>query len=232
MNPKTYFKLTTSTDVEVIGRIYAQFNSHQISGFVDPENTDHARRSSYQECFGDIDKTLDLHKFKTHPRARMTDLMSSDFFWRRCFYSPRFVKLFANFIGEQVELIDCTVHHRGRAHGWHLMQIRPSLAVVDFERSEFGLYDAMRSHYVGPVTQTVTAQTFWDVFRHVSADTDNAVRLKARRVVLNTPCDLFHLDLDNGYYISERLRESIEAAGLTGFEFDPIPKTLQFLGDW
>lgn len=231
MNPKTYYKLTTSTDVQVIGRIYAQFNSHQISGFIDPEKTDQARRWSYQECFGEIDQTLDLHKFKTYQGAKKTDLMSSDFFWHSCFYSPRFVKLFSNFIGEKVDFIDCTVHHRGRAYRWHLMQILSSNDVVDFERSEFGLYHSVKAHCVGPATQTITAETFWDVCRDLHNDTDDEVRLKARQVVLNKPCDLFHLDLDNGYYISKRLKDAIEAAGLTGFDFDPIRQTLQFLGD-
>lgn len=231
MKVKAFHKLTTSTDIKVIGRIYFQFNSTQIGGFVDPENTTPARRAAYQDPFGEIDQTLDLHKFQTNPRAKMTDLMSSDFFWHRCFYSPRFAELFGRFMGEKCRLLPCTVHHAGTAYDYFLMELLPSMEIIDFEASEFGIYHQIKSHYLGPVDAAINVDSFWDVFRRVR-ELNSVHDIKARTIALKRPVDLVHLDVDNGYYVSDRLKTAIEAEELTGFEFEPIRSELEFRGDW
>jgi len=228
MKKLKYYRLNSSNNQDEIGFIYAQEVIYQINDFIDAENNTEERFEAYGNIFGSINEELDLTKFKALDKAYMTDLMYSRFFWHECFYSQKFAKLSKNFIVENSKLIPCNVHHRQNTHDYFLMQIEETNLMVDFEKSEFAIFDDLKETFKHVYEEKVTEDSFWDISRKIIADSENKLAIKPWKIILNKPSDLFNLELNGKIYISHRFKEAIEKEKLTGFEFTEQPLKVEF----
>ncbi|MGH1383503.1 hypothetical protein [Kordia sp.] len=231
MEKLKYYRLNNSTDENEIGFIYAQDVIYQINDFIDAENNTEKRFEAYSDFFGSINEELDLTKFKALDQANMTDLMYSRFFWHECFYSQKFTELYKNFIVENSKLIPCKVHHKKNIHDYFLMHIEETNVMVDFEKSEFAIFDDLKESFKHVYEEKVTEDSFWDISRKIIADSENKLAIKPWKIVLNKPSDLFNLELNGRFYISNRFKEAIEKEKLTGFEFSEEPLKVEFYGN-
>ncbi len=229
MEKLKYYKLDNSKDENEIGFIHAQ-TIYQINGFIDHENNTQKRFSAYGDIFGYIDEELDLTKFEAMNQANMTDLMYARFFWHKCFYSQKFAKLYENFSIENSKLIPCKIHHKSSVHDYYLMNLEEVKSIVNFEKSEFAIFDDFKGTFKHVFEGKVTEDSFWDILRQIATDSKDELIIRPWKIILNKPSDLFNFELNGEVYISNRFKEAIENEKLTGFSFSEEPLKLEFYG--
>ncbi|WP_298420554.1 hypothetical protein [uncultured Kordia sp.] len=226
-----YYRLESSSDIEEIGDIFAK-SVYQIHDFIDPDNNTEERFEKYSDFSGCIDEELDLTKFAVMSQAKITDLLSARFFWHKCFYSADFITLSKKFTLENSKIIPCKVHHENDTYDYFLLELLRTLSIVDFEKSEFTIFDDIAEEPKYIYKDKITETTYFDVLRKIAKDSDYELTMKPTKVVLNRPSDLFFLRLDNGFYISNQFKEAIEKEKLTGFEFSERPLKFEFYKNW
>lgn len=217
-----FFKLTLSTDEKIIGRYPQSIEMITIGDWGLKENF----QLGY---FGPIKNLGRLPETKIQDNAIATDIVESAYL-RESFFlimNQKFVDFLIQFKIPAYELFESPVHHKKVIHNYKLFHIEyPSNDLfINFRKSEF--YIGKRG--LPPSDLLVEIHHFKEYLKRQKQTKleHPGNNLLCKKLILDlSKCeyDLFRLAVVPalGYFVSERLKNSIESKGFTGLDFKEI----------
>lgn len=210
MDELRYHRLRATTETAVAG------HWPQITDLKDATRDDIAAYDAFQSA-EDVPAPLPrAHGFELHPRAKLTDLLSSRFMRMDVglWVSDRFKNVLDGFDLAHVRSCAMTFAERSDVEAYHILYVAPAVDVVGFSDSKYSETNIL-DQVEGPERTFGSADELTETARElVRTSGRNLVPVDLR--LLKAP-DLFRLPRDfGGLHISDRLKDALEAAELTG----------------
>lgn len=231
-----FFMLDHSTSPKIIGRRFPQ-----ISDLSDGFNYDRdAPNSIFRvNIWGELPANLAIPNYVLHGHAKRTDLISSGGQHSHLMLiSTDLKKLIQDFKLPKIQTFGTKVVRNKDSYEYYVFFLPENLyQFIDFSLSSFALVPMGGERPVAiqkPEIHTLTEFEKW-VKEYPYLIRINSKRLKvvAEKLVLDTkniPYDIFRIiGPVSGYFLSERIKNAIQEAGLTGLEFVPLENIVTVL---
>lgn len=216
MKKVNYYKINYSVDKKITGT-----KDSQIINFIDPENNSVERTKKYSYIGLDhIDSSLDFTKFKADDKAKVTDILSSNFFSSYYIISEKFKKIIEDFTFHNVHFLDSVVTFKNNKHNYCILSIVETIDIVDFSKSTFildRLSPALR--FGGDIVEVTSNEDYSLKSAEIWDDKGFGYGLIPTKVVLNYMSDLVKFPFGITL-ISEELKQKVEEEKLTGIVFE------------
>lgn len=220
-----YYIVKESLDKKIVGSDYPQVYKF-IKGY--NENAPHALFSlyEYKESFPDYMPELDGLMLAGY--AKLTDFVSSSFSGFLYIVSERTKNIFEQYHLCPHRFYPLGLYKRRMKYDYFLLQtILPDyINYVDFEKSSFVEYDLYRGKTFGSVSLSSKKELFQEREKLKKSENKKDLTIWGKDIVMNPlfdkELDFFQICwIDANLYISERLKNAVESAGLTGWNFVP-----------
>ena len=210
-----YYFITNSIDLEEVG-------DTKQTVFKPPYNPTLPNTFKDIKVGGRIDFELRVPEFLLTPYAKFTDFMDmspiSDSTVKMI--SPRFLKLLQDFQLADHQLFKTKVFDKTKGWDYYFLYFTQAFdeEFVDFERSEFAIT------HISKIISPIEINSFEEFKEKLQKARNDSNRIHYTSLVFKTekiPYDFFRIykTFYRGFFVSERLKEAIEAAGLTGITF-------------
>lgn len=232
MEKVNYYHFSTSMDPNIVGDINRVEQNYQIEEFIDSENNNEERFDKYHYFDSDkhINNNLDITKFKTHDKAKMTDLMSTSFFPNKGYFASRyFVELLKGFHTEGIEILNCIISNNNKQYDYYLISTVGSEKYINIEKSTFGIFE---NEELIEEVKFSNSEELSNKSREIFFEKNILPDIIPLKVILTGSVDLFKSNLDMSVIISERLKNEIESKSLTGFDFHKFEMKTEFYEDF
>lgn len=218
-----YFIMEESLNEKIIGGNFPQVYKF-IKGY--DEDAPNALFSlyKYRNAFPDYVPNLDGVMLAGY--AKLTDFISNGFSNRLRIMSPRAKAVLGQYNLCSHQFYPLGLYKRKIKHDYFLFHIVSDYSdFVDYERTSFQEYDLI-SGYKSESFFVHSKAEFWEKREAIKTEKDISWGIWGDRIVMNKDfnheLDFFVISiLDANTYVSERLKNAIETAGLTGWEFTP-----------
>ena len=210
-----YYLIKRSSDIEEIG-------DTKQTIFKPPYNPTLPNTFKDIKVGGSIDFELRVPEFLLAPYAKITDFMrmASISYSTVKMISPRFLELLQNFQLADHQLFKTKVFDKTRGWDYYFFYFTQTFdeEYVDFEQSEFVITHISR--IISPI-EINSFEEFKEKRREVRNDSNTVDYISLVFKTEKIPYDFFRIykTFYRGFFVSERLKEAIEAAGLTGMTF-------------
>ena len=213
MKKVKYYQISYSVDKKVTGT-----KESQIINFIDPENNSTERTKLYSYLGLDhINDTLDFTKFKIENDAKLTDIMSSNFFSSYLFISSHFREILNDFVLSNIKLIEVLLTKKDEHFKYYIVSNIETTDIIDFKESTFiGDKSSPALRIGGEIIKTDTYEDYCKKNSEIWNEKGFGFILVPQKIILNYYSDLVKFPFDNVLYISEMLKKKIEDASLTG----------------
>ncbi len=218
-----YFIVDDSLNEKIVGSDFPQVYKF-IKGYDEDAPNSLLSLHKYWDTFPDYEPNLDGVMLAGY--AKLTDFVSSGFGSRLRIMSPK-----AKAVLEQFDL--CThrfyplgLYKRKIKYDYFLLHIASAYSdYVDYERTSFVEQNFING-YKSKSFFVKSKKEFWERREKVENEKGISWGIWGDRIVMSKDfipkLDFFEICiLDGSTYVSERLKEAIENAGLTGWEFTP-----------
>lgn len=206
----------------VIGNVFPQVHKY-IKGY-DPE-AHHALFSLYDYVDSLPDYVPDLDGMMLAGSAKLTDFLSSAF-TRMFIMSEKAKSVLEQYHLPLHQFYPLGLYKRKIKHDYFLFKYVSNYSdFVDYERTSFKEEYLIRRYDSMPFF-IKSKEEYWERRQKIKAEKGDFWTISGDKIVMNKDFD-HELDffeiciLDSNTYVSERLKNAIEAAGLTGWEFTP-----------
>lgn len=235
MKKVNYYHFSPSIEPKIIGNINDSEYNTQVDNFVDPENNDENRFDLYKgfNYYEHISKELDLTKFKTHNKTKMTDSMSTRFFSTDGFFiSNKLSKLLNGFNLENNQLLDCVITNNDQKHNYYLLSFLDAKDIFDYKKSTFGIVSDLDKIDKDVELKFNNFEELKNKKKELYFETNGESRVAPLKITLTKKIDLFKSSLDKSILVSERLKNDIEKNKITGFDFKNRKTQTEFYEDF
>ncbi len=216
MEKVNYYKMNYSVDKKITGTREAQ-----IINFIDPENNSPERTKNYSYIgLNHIDSSMDFTKFKADEKAKVTDILSSNFFSSYYMISGKFKKIIEDFTFHHIIFLDSIVTFRNERYPYFILSVIETIDIVNFPKSTFiadRLSPALRSG--GDIVAVTSNNDYVLKSSQVWNEKGFGYSLIPTKIVLNYRSDLVKFPFGMTL-ISEKLKQKIEEEKLTGIVFE------------
>lgn len=218
-----YFVMEESLDKKIVGSDFPQAYRF-IKGYNEDASNALFSLYKYKDTFPDYVPNLDGVMLAGY--AKLTDFVSNGFSGSLCILSPK-----AKAILEQYNLCPHQFYSLGLykkkvKYDYFLLKLVSNYSdFVDYEKTSFREYD-ITSGYKSDSFFVKSKEEFWERREKIKAEKGISWGIWGDKLVMNKDfnceLDFFVISiLDANTYVSERLKNAIESAGLTGWEFSP-----------
>lgn len=218
-----YFVMNESLDEKLVGSDFPQVYKF-IKGYDEDAPDSLLSLYKYRDSFPDYVPNLDGVMLAGY--AKLTDFLSNGFSHSLRIISPR-----AKSVLEQYHLCPhrfypLGLYKRKVRHDYFLFKFVSNYSdFVDYERTSFRERD-ITSGYKSDPFFIKSREDFWERREKIKTERGISWGIWGDRIVMNESfdreLDFFVISiLDANTYVSERLKNAIESAGLTGWEFSP-----------
>lgn len=218
MKKVNYYKIDYSVDSKITGT-----NGSQIINFIDTENNSVERTNKYSYLgLNHINPDIDFTKFKADDKAKMTDILSSDFFSSYYIISEKFKKTIEKFTFHNIIFLESIITLKNEKYIYFIVSIIETVDIVNFLKTTFitdRLSPALRKG--GEVTRVNSNDDYSLKSSQIWNEKGFGYGLIPTKVVLNFMSDFVKLPFGITI-ISERLKQKIEKEKLTGVVFEEI----------
>lgn len=216
MKKVNYYKIDYSVDSKITGT-----NGSQIINFIDTENNSVERTNKYSYLgLNHINPDIDFTKFKADDKAKMTDILSSDFFSSYYIISEKFKEIIEKFTFHNIIFLESIITLKNEKYIYFIVSIIETVDIVNFLKTTFitdRLSSALRKG--GEVTQVNSNDDYSLKSSQIWNEKGFGYGLIPTKVVLNFMSDFVKLPFGITI-ISERLKQKIEKEKLTGVVFE------------
>ena len=220
-----YYKITDSIDLKEIG-VSGQIQTvfHQLAR---EEQVESIYKINPQKI---IDFDFNPPPFKLERMAKKTDWLNNIFLNQMITISPRFLKMLEQFSLPDHQIFPARVFHEDVEFNYFLVYFYPPMQdkFIDFEESEFV------KDYFGAFKNTLEINSL-EEYKVARSQIKLPEGITFSKLVFkkDIPYDIFRFFLlGRGIYISEKLKNAIQEAGLTGMEITPIEEIKHFYIPW
>lgn len=218
-----YFIMEESSNEKIVGSNFPQVYKF-IKGYDEEAPNALFSLYKYKDTFPDYVPNLDGVMLASY--AKLTDFVSNGFSRRL-----RILSHTAKAVLEQYNLCPhqfypLGLYKRKIKYDYYLLNFVSNYSdFVDYERTTFQEYD-ITSGYKSCSFLVHSKEKFWEKRTRIEIDKGISWGVWGDRIVMNKEfdreLDFFVISiLDGNIYVSERLKNAIETAGLTGWEFTP-----------
>ncbi|MEP0265150.1 DUF1629 domain-containing protein [Dokdonia sp.] len=235
MKKISYYHLNHSIEPKIVGNINDSEYNTQVDNFIDPENNDENRFDLYKgfNYYEHISKKLDLTKFKTHNKAKMTDCMSTRFFSTDGFFiSDKLSKLLNRFDLENSQLLDCLITNKDQHHNYYLLSFLDAKDIFNYKKSIFGIVSGLDKVDKSIELKFNDSEELKNKKKELYFETNGENTITPLKIILTKNVDLFKSSIDKSILISERLKNDIEKNKITGFDFKNRKTQTEFYEDF
>lgn len=213
MRKLNYYEISYSVDKKVTGS-----KDSQIINFIDPENNNPERMSTYSYVGLDhINPNLDFSKFKADGKAIMTDVLSSNFFSSYLIISERFKNFLEEFDLSNIRFLEITVTKNNEKYTYYIVSCIEDVEIVNFSQSTFiGDNSSPALRKGGDVIKTDSYDDYSKKATDIWYEKGFGFVLVPIKVALNYNSDMVKFPLGTGLLTSEKVKEKIEKEKLTG----------------
>ncbi|UUC47167.1 imm11 family protein [Flavobacterium cerinum] len=216
MKKVNYYKINYSVDKKITGA-----KDSQIINFIDPENNSVERTKKYSYIGLDhVDSSLDFTKFKADDKAKVTDILSSNFFSSYYIISEKFKKIIEDFTFHNVRFLDSVVTFKNNKYNYFILSIIERIDIVDFSKSTL-ILDRVSPmlRFGGDIIEVTSSEDYSLKSAKIWDEKGFGYGLIPTQIVLNYRSDLVKLPFGITL-ISEELKQKIEEEKLTGIVFE------------
>ncbi|WP_139260887.1 imm11 family protein [Bacteroides congonensis] len=218
-----YFIMEESLNEKIIGSDFPQVYKF-IKGY--DEDAPNALFSlyKYRNAFPDYVPNLDGVMLAGY--AKLTDFISNGFSNRLRIISPRAKAILEQYNLCPHQFYPLGLYKRKIKHDYFLFKFVSDYSdFVDYEKTSFQEYDII-SNYKSDSFFVHSKKDFWEKRNAIEVEKGVSWGIWGNNIVMNKAfdhkLDFFVISiLDANTYVSERLKNAIETAGLTGWEFTP-----------
>lgn len=216
MKKVNYYKINHSVDKKITGT-----KESQIINFIDPENNSVERTKNYSYVGLDhIDTSMDFTKFKADDRAKVTDILSSNFFSSYYIISEKFKKIIEDLTFHNIIFLDSVVTFKTEKYNYFILSIIETIDIVNFSKSTFivdRFSPALR--FGGDIIEVTSNEDYSLKSSEIWKEKGFGYGLIPTKIVLNYMSDLVKFPFGMTL-ISENLKQKIEEEKLTGVQFE------------
>lgn len=211
-----YYAINYSSDPSIVGSTFPQ--SQDANHPVNVDDPAHLWNHFVGKSIG----SAVLPELVFHPKAKLTDLISSSITNTRLVFSKKLKDLLVPSIERQMgEFMPIKILQKNtEIPYWIFNPIGYQFDIIDFEHSEIWLLKSGIEHSQQFFDD---ANSFQQKIEHTSYP--EQIMIKLLKIKQNIHKDFFAINyLKRGlvYFVSEQLKEKIEYSGCTGIEFERI----------
>ncbi len=216
MKKVSYYKISPSVDKKITGT-----KESQIINFIDPENNSVERTKIYSYIGLDhINTSLDFTKFKADDKAKVTDILSSNFFSSYYIISEKFKKIIEHFTFHNIIFLDSVVTFKTEKYNYFILSIIETIDIVNFSKSTFIVDDLSPAlRFGGDIIEVTSNEDYILKSSKIWKEKGFGYGLIPTKIVLNYMSDLVKFPFGMTL-ISEDLKQKIEEEKLTGVVFE------------
>lgn len=225
LNKTSFYILTLSSDNIIIGPVFPQVQKMSPGYNYNAANSVYslAKKASELPTF-----EPNLHYFVVNSKAKLTDILSNAILTNTGFLvSEKLKNILIGYNLMAHRFYDATIYHKKIFHQYYWLHFKtdPPVSKIDFVNSTFTII-LNYAHKVG----NVEIQSFEDYLtKNNNIKKDNpgkTLSIWAEKICFNQNfeqnLDFFKIGVfDNNFYISERLKNTIEANKISGIEIKP-----------
>lgn len=217
-----YFKFDYSLNEQIVGADYPQVHKF-IKGY-NPDGIE-SLYSLYKYKTSFPDYTPNLDGLMLAGYAKLTDFVSNGFSARFFILSAKAKLLFEQYNLCNHQFYSLGLYKQQKKYEYYLLNIISDYSnAVDYEKSSFVIYQIGNSRSCQEVN-IESKDVFLLIDSKIKKEKGISWGVWSEKITLkNSLNDLDFFEIgkfDSNTYISERLKNAIEAAGLTGWEFTP-----------
>jgi hypothetical protein len=221
-----FYWLRIGSNRKIFGPAYPQTEIVRMGDFKLDLDVRHEKPRLGQD--GPIRKLDEVPALAFRKSAKVTDALMNVYLSEEYFLliTDRLLRVLVESRLPEFETFTIPVHRGDEVLSYHLFHLAyPSNGLVDFARSEFYI-GKMWQPASGPIVKAPDLASHVQMEKEVRESHPGEELLCKRMVIDLSSCeyDLFRLTVvpPLGYFISERLKQRIEALGYTGFDFKEI----------
>lgn len=211
-----YYKLNYSVDKKITGT-----KDSQIIDFIDPENNSVERTKNYSYIgLNHINSSIDFTKFKADDKAKVTDILSSNFFSSYYMVSEKFKKIIEDFTFHNIIFLDSEVTFKNEKYHYSILSMIETIDIVNFAESTFimdRLSPALRSG--GAIIEVASNEDYSSKSSEIWNKKGFGYGLIPKKIVINYSSGFVKFPFGITL-LSEELKQKIEKEKLTGVVFE------------
>lgn len=216
MKKVNYYKLNYSVDKKITGT-----KDSQIIDFIDPENNSVERTKNYSYIgLNHINSSIDFTKFKADDKAKVTDILSSNFFSSYYMVSEKFKKIIEDFTFHNIIFLDSEVTFKNEKYHYSILSMIETIDIVNFAESTFimdRLSPALRSG--GEIIEITSNEDYSSKSSEIWSEKGFGYGLIPQKIVLNYKSDFVKFPFGITL-LSEDLKQKIEEEKLKSVVFE------------